>query len=362
MPDQPPTILIVDDDQGLCRLMERAFRREGWRSTSAASGAEALEQLRNTTPDLTLVDLQLDDMRGQELIDRAKLGPGGIPFVVITGQGDERVAVEMMKRGAIDYIVKDAAFLDLVTPITGRALHQISRDKRLAEAEQAWQRENAERKRLQEELLEITGRERREIGNDLHDGICQQLSAILLMAEALEQSLAKRNKAAAAQANRIAAYMKETIVSAKNLARGLVPVDVASNGLMSALEELASSFTEIYRVDCQFHAPEPILIEDNVTATHLYRIAQEAVSNALRHVKATEIAIELRRQDGAVTLSVSDNGPGFPPELNRPQGMGLRIMRYRAGVIGAAIEFANNPGGGARVSCVLPDKHADQKG
>ncbi|MEZ0275554.1 MAG: response regulator, partial [Roseimicrobium sp.] len=165
----PNTIFIVDDDEGLTRLIARALRREGYQTETAGSGKEALTWLEAHEADLMLLDLKLSDLNGAELVERLKACKREVPFVIITGQGDERVAVDMMKRGALDYIVKDGQFLELVPAVVQRSMAQLDREKRLAKAEE-------ERKRLEREVLEATEREQRRIGHDLHDGISQTLA------------------------------------------------------------------------------------------------------------------------------------------------------------------------------------------
>lgn len=339
-------IFIVDDDRGLVRLVERALQREGLSTATASSGKEALGWLAERHADLVLLDLKLQDLEGKELIRRLAGLRRQPPFIVITGQGDERVAVEMMKCGARDYLVKDAEFLEFVPAVVLRVLEQLETERRLAAAE-------ADRKRLEKEILEISDREQRRIGQDLHDGLCQQLAGIELMSQALEQKIACRSKADAARAGEIARHVREAIRQTRLLARGLSPVTLESEGLMSALQELALNTEHIFRIACRFECSPPVPVRDQTVATHLYRIAQEAVSNAIKHGKATRISIELARQRHAMTLTIRDNGGGFPESKPEAKGMGLRIMHSRAGMVGGTLVTENDPEGGARVICTL---------
>jgi len=136
VPASPATVLIVDDDRGLARLIERTLGREGFQTAVAGSGDSAREWLTHNRAQLMLLDLKLQDIEGQELIERLAQAQNCPPFIIITGQGDERVAVEMMKRGARDYLVKDAGFLELVPAVVKRAVEQLDKERRLAEAEQ----------------------------------------------------------------------------------------------------------------------------------------------------------------------------------------------------------------------------------
>src|SRR5262245_55358517 len=153
-------IFVVDDDVGLLRLIEKSLRREGYSIATAGSASEAMAWLKDHRPDLILLDLKLGNVEGKEIVEQLASTNRLVPFIVITGQGDERVAVEMMKRGALDYLVKDVNFQELVPTIVRRALDQIERDRRLASADQ-------ERKHLEQQILEISEREQRRIGQDL---------------------------------------------------------------------------------------------------------------------------------------------------------------------------------------------------
>src|SRR5579872_4171065 len=136
MEGHPETVLVVDDDRGLLRLIERALRREGFSTASAGSGREALDWLAHHRAELMLLDLKLEDIQGQELVTRLFEANQCPPFIIITGQGDERIAVDMMKRGARDYLVKDVDFLQFVPAVVKRALEQLAKERRLAEAEE----------------------------------------------------------------------------------------------------------------------------------------------------------------------------------------------------------------------------------
>lgn len=214
-------------------------------------------------------------------------------------------------------------------------------------------KQEQERELLERQILEISERERRRIGQDLHDGLGQHLTGIELMVQALERKLEGSSKEDAAQAARISQYVREAIRQAKNLARGLSPVDLEANGLMSALQELAVNISDIFRIHGSFDARAPVLIQDNHAATHLFRIAQEAVSNAVKHGNARTVRIELDRSDGQIILSVSDDGRGFVPQKDC-KGMGLRIMSYRAGMIGGHVTVQSSENTGTKVICMAP--------
>jgi signal transduction histidine kinase len=149
-----------------------------------------------------------------------------------------------------------------------------------------------ERRQLEQELLDISGREQQRIGQDLHDGICQELTGLHFKAGLIARELPE-NLGARGKIGEITQSLRTTIEHARMLARGLSPVQLESNGLMWALEELASTTEQLFKIRCRFDCGEPVLIQDNAIATHLYRIAQEAIHNAIKHGHATNVSITL---------------------------------------------------------------------
>ena len=208
-----------------------------------------------------------------------------------------------------------------------------------------------ERKRLEQEVLEIAEFERARIGRDLHDGLGQSLTGTALLSKGLEQQLAAFAPEQADQASQISALIDETIGATRRLAKGLFPAALEHAGLQGAIDELVIGVEKMYGVRCRAKLAEGAAPEDRSRATHLFRIIQEAVNNALRHGKASRIAILLVRGRHGRTLMIRDDGLGFEGDAPREEGMGLRSMRYRASVLGGTIEVRSNPGNGATVIC-----------
>jgi PAS domain S-box-containing protein len=209
------------------------------------------------------------------------------------------------------------------------------------------------RKLLEREILEISDREQRRIGQDLHDDLCQQLTGIEMMSQYLEQNLAARSMSETATAVEITKLVRKAISHTRDLARGLSPVMLESDGLLSALQELAANTEKVFKISCQFQGDASIQISDNTVATHLYRIAQEALSNAAKHGKATRVVISLVKVHDRILLTIKDNGVGLPKTARTSKGMGLRIMGYRAGMIGGSLTVQRQTDGGTRVACGL---------
>ena len=208
-----------------------------------------------------------------------------------------------------------------------------------------------QRQAFEKDILEISEHEQRRIGQDLHDDLCQRLAGVALRCDLLQQSLAATSKAESALAAKIAREVREAIARTRMLARGLSPAPLGANGLISGFEELASSVTELFHVSCRFECEAPVLVESDVAATHLYRIAQEAITNAITHGKSKNIVLRLSRRAGKTSLTIEDDGIGFRGSMEPRSGMGLRIMRYRAEMIGAILDVRRKHPSGTIVTC-----------
>lgn len=227
---------------------------------------------------------------------------------------------------------------------------------------QALTLEMAERQRLEEEILRVSERERRSIGHDLHDSLCQHLTGTALAGQVLGERLAAKSLPEAADAEKVVSLVEEGITLARNLARGLYPVDVEAEGLMDAFRDLAASVTKGARVRCVFERGAPVLIQDDGAATQLYRIAQEAIRNALQHGKPKRIGVTLAESGGVVTLTVEDDGVGVPESAEKGDGLGIRIMAHRAAMIGGTFAIEPGPTGGTIVTCSIPAGAAKREG
>lgn len=214
-------------------------------------------------------------------------------------------------------------------------------------------RDITERRRLERELLEVSNREQRRIGHDLHDGICQQLAAVNYLVDMLGDRLRERGAMEAAEAERIGTLIQEANAQARGVARGLFPVRLGEEGLVLALEDLAASAANRYRLNCRFDCQITPVKMDSQVELHLYYIAQEALLNAINHGKATRVIMTLAADADRFKLTVQDNGAGFDPAKPARSGMGIRIMRYRAKVIAATLEVQSQPNDGTQVTCLF---------
>lgn len=608
--NQPVTILVVDDDPGVARLMERTLRQQGYHTACVGSGREAIAWLEQHQADLLLLDLKLPDVGGPEIVEAMREMGRHVPFIIITGQGDERVAVDMMKRGALDYLVKDVNFMTLVPTVVKRAFVRIAENARLAAAEEmlrqsregyrtlfnsliegfciikvifddrdraidylflevnpAFERqtglqnaqgklmrelapdheahwfeiygrialtgeparfvneakalkrwyevsafrfgaaesrkvailfndisesktahdalresERRERERAMElaaildavptpifiahdpECLHITGnraaddllrnprgaeasltasektkprhfkavkdgrelspdelpaqqaahgipvenfefslvfddgstrevlayatpllddegkprgainvlvdlserkqaeaavlsaieQEQRRIGHDLHDGLGQELTAIAMLNNVVQKGIEAKGLPESATMARLAEMLKQATRQVRLISHGLQPVAAEPGGLMSGLRNLVAQTVTLPGVKCVFVCPEPVVVHAPASANHLYRIAQEAVQNALRHGNPRHVIVRLIREDDTVTLEVQDDGTGLSNQPDKTSGIGLTTMRYRADAIKGLLELVRPPKGGTLVRCSAP--------
>lgn len=210
-----------------------------------------------------------------------------------------------------------------------------------------------ERRRLEQEVLEISEQEKRRIGQDLHDGLCQHLLGLAMMSQSLADRMAGESREEAGTAQDISRFLYDAVALARGLMRGLHLVGVEAGGLVSALDEFSQTTSRLFSKRCSVETDVEVKVTDNSVATQIFRIAQEATHNAIKHANADEVKIRLTRRDSALVVTVEHDGAGFPAVLPTT-GIGLQTMKYRADLIGATLEFRNRPEGGGVVECALP--------
>ena len=208
-----------------------------------------------------------------------------------------------------------------------------------------------ETKRLEAEVLNIAEREQSRLGHDLHDGLGQHLTGIEFMAQVLQQTLERAERPEAKDAEEITKLIRQAISQTRDLARGLSPVVLQSKGLAVALEDLAASVAKRHGIQCTCEVAPGCEVKRTDVAIHLYRIAQEAINNALKHGKAKNILVTLKPDGQALELRVDDDGKGLADSAAASKGMGLRVMAYRAGIIGGSLELVQPSGRGVRIVC-----------
>ncbi|MEZ0255937.1 MAG: sensor histidine kinase [Chthoniobacter sp.] len=207
---------------------------------------------------------------------------------------------------------------------------------------------------LEREIVSAGEREQMRIGQDLHDGVCQTLAALDCAAQCLKIDLQTEGSPQVKLASEIQKRLSAATLEARNLARGIYPVSMETEGLSMALRELVMTTKTLHHASIGFESDEDIVVKNSEVAMHLYRITQEALSNAMRHANASRVNVRLMREDHGVTISVVDDGRGSAIQAT-PDGMGWRTMRYRAKLIGAEIKVESKPSGGTTIRCSLPD-------
>lgn len=294
------------------------------------TGERMLQRSRESILALNLIDLMPEDHRSaarhwlNQIVQGTDVPAAEWDFVNTAGQ---RVKLEISSR-------------------------LIAQDGRSVEVE-GIARDITERRRLEREILEISNREQRRIGHDLHDGICQQLAAITYLVDILGDQLQEKGAAGFAETERIGSLIHEANAQARSVARGLFPARLEEHGLVLALEELAASASNRYRITCRFVCQATSVKVDGEVELQLYYIAQEALLNAVNHGKATTVVITLAENGDRLKLTVQDNGIGFKLPGKSRSGMGIRIMRYRANVIGATLDVQSQIKHGTQITCVF---------
>ena len=215
-------------------------------------------------------------------------------------------------------------------------------------------RDVTERRALEYEIQAISEREQRRLGQDLHDGLGQSMTGIAFLAKVLQQKLQAKGVEEAEAAGNIATLINEALAQTRRLSRGLCPVVLDSNDIEAALEQLAENLRTLFSVSCELQCQPDIQIADNAVAVNLYRIAQEAATNAIKHGQARSIFLSLGSSPSRLILKVKDDGSGFPATSSKGKGMGLRVMHHRARMIGATILVRQSKAGGVTVTCSLP--------
>ena len=208
---------------------------------------------------------------------------------------------------------------------------------------------------LEEEILDISDCERRRIGQDIHDGLCQHLTGTAFAAKTLEGKLAASDSPEAADVGEIARLIEAAIAQAHDVAQGLSPVQLEPHGLMTALDQLTGNVSSLFDVTCTFSCQQAVHLRDNAVAVHLYRIAQEAVNNAIKHGRPKHVWVALTSVNGRVNLTVEDDGLGIAEARGQRNGMGLHIMAYRARMISGLLDVQRQEGGGTIVTCSVED-------
>ena len=378
-------VLVVEDSELDAALLLRALERGGFRPASEiVDTAEAMQAaLEHKKWDLILADHAMPQFSAPEALDLVKKRAIDVPFIIVSGHIDEATAVAAMRAGAHDYVMKER--LARLVPAVERELREaeVRRAQRRSEEELRKAHEELEirvekrtadlkaanlklqnllevRRRLETELLEIAENERKRIGFDLHDDLGQRLTGLMLKLKGLERRLSTDGHACAADARKVLSLVEQVIEHTHDLAHHVSSLDVRGDDLLSVLKSLAGNVKKMFDLSCKFQVKGTIPALPEHTTMQLYKIAQESVSNAIKHGKATCVAIGLARNGERLVMTVRNDGVPFSTGAQAKNRMGLRIMNFRANTIGASLEIEPDNNSGTIVTCALPVKNGSR--
>lgn len=357
-------VLVAEDHGPTCEALRTLLEKKGFEVTAVGDGREAIGRLLSPDgPSIGIIDWMMPEANGLEVCRavRAAVPTRHVYLIMATARDREEDVAEALAAGADDFVRKPCGPTELIARVrSGRRTIGLechlaglvaARTAELQTAVTALETQISEGQRLRAEVLRMSEEERLRVAADLHDGICQELAGIRLFAHTLRDQLEKAGHPLAAEARRIEEAIVGTTDHTRQVARGLNPVVADGGGLMHALRHLADTTARSHRMHCSFHCAAPVPIDDPKLANELYRIAQEAIYNAIRHGEAKRITVRLSASGGDGCLAVRDNGGGLPADHARAPGMGLRVMRYRAGLIGGQLVVQPRRGGGTEVIC-----------
>ncbi len=379
-------ILLVDDLHANLLALEGLLKRADVEIFTTKSGTEALELMITHDFAVALIDVQMPGMSGFELAElmRGTKKTKNIPIIFVTATTqDQGTSFKGYESGAVDFLLKPLdthavkskvnIFIELyqqkkdlanqLETITTLAedLHRAKlemevrvqdRTAELLQSTQDLQAEILERKRVEKEILEVTENEQKRFGSQLHDGLCQDLTGILLLLEGLTQKMAKEKYHGAPEIEKVSVLLKAAVSQARDTARGFYLGELDGNSLTNLFEELVTSQNR-QGISCRLDCPEPILISDNAIATHFYKIAQEGVANAVKHGKAKHIEVGFMQNQSDIVLTIKDDGVGFATPTPNSKGIGLKVMKNRCHIIGATFAIIANEPHGVILTCTL---------
>ncbi len=357
------------DVQNRERLLEEKRRRAEHMHQQRMDNAKTADatqlQIEEAEANIARLKVQLNVTRNQKEYDAIQRG-------ILSNQADIQKWEDegLVALQAVDELAEEERHLAAETLQAEQELRKArdelelrvkERTKELSQTIDTLQEEVRERTRLEQEVLRIGELERHRIGRDLHDSLGQMLSGISCLTQVLHRKLESKSIDEATDAARIESIAVDSIKLTRSIAKGLNPIEQSPDGLMIAMREMASNTENMFAVNCLFDCSEPVLLGDHVVATHIHRIAQEAVTNAVRHGQAKNIRVALAASDGHVLLTVSDDGLGMPENITTSSGIGLRTMRYRAESIQASLNIGQSPTGETIISCKVPMEITDDR-
>lgn len=352
MPDKV-RVLIVEDDAADAALVRREIRKSGidFEDRLVETRETFLEALEAFRPDLILCDYRLPRFDGMQALAITRERAPQVPFIIITGAINEEVAVECMKAGAADYILKDR--LSRTGPAAQAALEQAAVRRAKREAEEALRLSEERYRRLAGHLEDLREGERSAMAREIHDELGQALTALRMETSWLARQVA--DPAQVARAREMLLLIDDTIAVVQHLCAELRPALLDDFGLAAAVEWQVREFERRSDIPCSLHIAYPEGSLDRHGETALFRILQEALTNIARHAGAHALQVQLQVAGEAVRLAVADDGLGIPEEaLRAARSFGLQGMEERARACGGAVRIGRHEGGGTLVEAEIP--------
>lgn len=384
-PVKKPNILIVEDEAVIAKDLQLSLENLGYIVPfTVSTGNEAIRKVRENNIDLVLMDIMLaGEVDGIETAHKIRTNHR-IPVIYLTAYADKATLKRAKITEPYGYLIKPVSDTEMLSAIEmaiyksnmerklrkseeklikhGEELEELIKERtsELIVANKLLQQEIAERKILEKAILETEERELQRIGYELHDGLGQLLSGLSLKSQSLENVLKNKSMPEAESAERITLLIDQAKENLRSLMSGNLPMETDQKNIMSLLEELAARTTRDFGLPCIFKFNRPVTIHSIQALTHLYRIAQEAVTNALKHAGPEHIEINLLNNNGIVKLTINDDGAGIA-NLNKPgNGLGLKIMNYRSNMIGASLDIRSEVNEGTSIRCTFTDKVSDK--
>jgi signal transduction histidine kinase len=350
--EDPVALLLVDDDSRNLDVLASILDSPTYHLVRAQTAEEALLALITGDFAVIVLDIRMPGMNGLELaqIIKERKKTQHIPIIFLTAYYQENDNVmHGYDAGAVDYLTKPCN--------PGILRSKVSVFVNLFRKTRALQAEINERRRLETEIARAIEREQLRLGQELHDGLSQQLTGIGFMMQAMETKLQKLSPSLARESRKLESLIRQTVEQTRDLAKGFYPVELERLGLAAALQEIQRHVKQLSTVEFVVFSDENSSRADlrGPRAVQLFRIAQEATHNVIKHAKARKVVVRLETVDDQIILTIKDDGIGLNRDMGAKTGMGLMIMQYRARMVGGSLDIRNAEDGGVIVTCSVPN-------
>lgn len=361
--DSPPRvkaeidILLLEDNPRDAELVGHALRRgsHGFKVEHVDSKRAYVQRIKQRIPHLILSDFSLPTIDGYTALAIAQKKCPDVPFIFVSGTLGEETAIETLKKGATDYVLKER--LSRLVPSVQRALREARERTERRRAQELLRRSHKQLRTLSVYLQQVREAEQIRIAREVHDELGQSLTGLKLQLTWLASRLPKRSKLLHAKARSMATHIDETILAVRRIATELRPGVLDTAGLLAALEWQANQFQTQTGIICEVKAGMKETHWDQDLNTAFFRIFQEALTNIIRHAKATKVEVRLAEAGGQVVLEVADNGRGISKvQIHNTKSIGLLGIRERAALLGGTLRIEGKQGKGTTLTARIPKK------